>query len=94
MYRRAGIDCVRLKRPIVRELLPREDETDLIDLDALLLLQCLLHRQHLIFGLEVECLLATGERFDEDLIYRFVCVCVRGAKATCQLSARGEERYR
>lgn len=75
MYRRAGIDGVRLKRPIVRELLPRENETDLIDLDALLLLQCLLHRQYLIFGLEVECLLATGERFDEDLIYQFVCAC-------------------
>ena len=74
MYRRAGVDGVRLKCPIVRELLPREDETDLIDLNALLLLQCLLNRQHLIFGLEVECLLATGERFDEDLINRFVWV--------------------
>ncbi len=67
MYRRASIDGVRLQRPIVRELLPREDETDLIHLDALLLLQCLLHRQHLIFRLKVERLLAPGERLDEDL---------------------------
>jgi hypothetical protein len=70
MYRCASIDGVRLQRPIVRELLPREDKTDLIHLDALLLLQCLLHRQHLIFRLKVECLLAAGESFDEDLIYR------------------------
>jgi hypothetical protein len=70
VYRCAGIDSVRLQRPIVRKLLPGEDKTDLIHLDALLLLQCLLHRQHLIFRLKVECLLTPGESFDEDLIFR------------------------
>jgi hypothetical protein len=48
-------------------LFPREDETDLIHLDPLLLLQRLFYGKNLVFGLEVEGLLTPRERFNEDL---------------------------
>ena len=73
MYRRPCIDAIRFQRPIVRQLLPRKNETDLIDLNPLLLLQCLLHGEDLILGLEVEGLLSAGEGFDEYLVIWWWC---------------------
>ena len=43
------------------------DEADLLDLDALLLLEGLLDGQDLVLGLKVEGLLAAGEGLDENL---------------------------
>ncbi len=49
------------------QLLAGVDEADLLDLDALLLLEGLLDGQDLVLGLEVEGLLAAGEGLDENL---------------------------
>ena len=49
------------------QLLAGVDEADLLDLDALLLLEGLLNGQDLVLGLEVEGLLAAGEGLDENL---------------------------
>ena len=100
MYRRPCIDAIRFQRPIVRQLLPRKNETDLIDLNPLLLLQCLLHGEDLILGLEVEGLLSAGEGFDEYLSYMVwrwwrVVMLTRGeiiVAGGCQLSMRAEGR--
>lgn len=67
MYRRPSIDTVRLQRPIIRELLPRKDETNLIHLNPLFFLECLLYGEDLIFWFKVEGLFTAGEGFDEDL---------------------------
>lgn len=56
-----------LERLVVRELLSREDELDLVDLDAFLFLERLLDGEDLILGLEVEGLFAAGQCFDKDL---------------------------
>lgn len=59
------------------QLLARVDETDLLDLDSLLLLEGLLDGQNLVLGLKVEGLFAAGEGLDENLW----CGCRRGAKS-------------
>lgn len=57
MYRRPSIDTIGFQWPIIRKLFPRKDETDLIYLDPLFFLKCLLYGKDLIFGFEVEGLL-------------------------------------
>lgn len=57
MYRRPSIDTIGFQWPIIRKLFPRKDETDLIYLNPLLFLKCLLYGKDLIFGFEVEGLL-------------------------------------
>ena len=49
------------------QLLAGVDESDLLDLDTLLLLQGLLDGEDLVLGLKVEGLLAAGEGLDENL---------------------------
>lgn len=68
MYRRPSIDTVRLQWSIIRELLPRKDETDLIHLDPLFFLECLLYGEDLVFWFKVEGLFTTCEGFDKDLL--------------------------
>ena len=65
--RAAGLDVVELERLVVRELLARVDQADLVDLDALLLLELALDLQDLVGGLEGHGLLAARQRLDEDL---------------------------
>jgi hypothetical protein len=60
-------DVVALEGLVVRQLLPAVDELDLVDLDPLLLLEGLLHRQHLVVRLEVQGLLPAGEGLDVNL---------------------------
>ena len=43
------------------------NETNLVDLNALLFLQCLLDGQYLVVGLKVEGLLAARKSLDKDL---------------------------
>ena len=71
--RAAGLDVVELERLVVRELLARVDQADLVDLDALFLLQLALDLQHLVGGLEGHGLLAARQRLDEDLRGRAAC---------------------
>ena len=68
MYRRPSIDTIRLQWSIIRELLPRKDETDLIHLDPLFFLECLLYGEDLVLWLEVEGLFTPCEGFDKDLV--------------------------
>ena len=68
MYSGTSLDIIRLQSFFIIELLPREDEPNLIHLYALLFLQLLLHSQHLLFWFEIEGLLAARERLDEDLV--------------------------
>lgn len=49
------------------QLLAGVDESDLLDLDTLLLLEGLLDGEDLVLGLKVEGLLAAGEGLDENL---------------------------
>ena len=65
--RAAGLDVVELERLVVRELLARVDQADLVDLDAFLLLELPLDLQDLVGGLEGHGLLAARQRLDEDL---------------------------
>lgn len=67
MDRGAGGNVVGVEGLIVGKLLAGVDEADLLDLDALLLLEGLLDGQDLVLGLEVEGLLAAGEGLDENL---------------------------
>ena len=64
MYSGTSLDIIRLQSFFIIELLPREDEPNLIHLYALLFLQLLLHSQHLLFWFEIEGLLAARERLD------------------------------
>ena len=65
--RAAGLDVVELERLVVRELLARVDQADLVDLDAFLFLELPLDLQDLVGGLEGHGLLAARQRLDEDL---------------------------
>ena len=56
-------------RRMYLQLLPCVDKSDLVDLDAFLLLQRLLHCLHFLLWLKVEGLLAAGQCL-------CVCVCV------------------
>ena len=78
------LDVVELERLVVRELLARVDQADLVDLDALLLLELPLDLQHLVGRLEGHGLLAARQRLDEDL-------CVGGVRLRCT-RARGVYR--
>ena len=55
------------QRALVAHLLAAVDETDLLNLDALLLLQGLLHVPRGVVRLEVEVGFPSGQRLDEDL---------------------------
>ena len=61
------LDVVELERLVVRELLARVDQADLVDLDAFLFLELPLDLQDLVGGLEGHGLLAARQRLDEDL---------------------------
>ena len=65
--RAAGLDVVELERLVVRELLARVDQADLVHLDALFFLELALDLQDLVGGLEGHGLLAARQRLDEDL---------------------------
>ena len=65
--RAAGLDVVELERLVVRELLARVDQADLVYLNTLLLLELALDLQDLVGGLEGHGLLAARQRLDEDL---------------------------
>jgi hypothetical protein len=67
MDRSSRTDIVGLQGFVVRQLLSRMDQSNLVDLDTLLFLQGLLHRQHLVFWLEIEGLFTAGQSFDENL---------------------------
>ena len=67
MYDCAGTNTMRACKTNNSQLLARVDEADLLDLDTLLLLECLLDGQDLVLGLKVEGLLAAGEGLDENL---------------------------
>ena len=97
--RAAGLDVVELERLVVRELLARVDQADLVDLNALLLLELPLDLQHLVGGLEGHGLLAARQRLDEDLrvIFEFIGrevgareagSCVRAVRDPLSLCAR------
>ena len=43
------------------------EQSNLVDLDTLLFLQGLLHREHLVFWREIEGLFTAGQSFDENL---------------------------
>lgn len=64
----------QIRRNRHSQLLPRKNKTDLINLNPLLLLKCLLYGQDLILGFKVEGLLSACESFDEDLclVFRIV----------------------
>ena len=81
MDRAPRLDVVELERLVVRELLARVDQADLVDLDALLFLELALDLQDLVRGLEGHGLLAARQRLDEDL-------CVGGVRLRCT-RARG-----
>ena len=68
MYSGTSLDIIRLQSLVIIELLPRENEPNLVHLYALLFLQLLLHGQNLLLWFEVEGLLAARERLDEDLL--------------------------
>ena len=101
--RAAGLDVVELERLVVRELLARVDQADLVDLDALLLLQLALDLQDLVGGLEGHGLLAARQRLDEDLRGRrreaTARACTRSAgaggdpRATLSLRARSSRAF-
>ena len=103
MDRAAGLDVVELERLVVRELLARVDQADLVDLNALLLLQLALDLQDLVGGLEGHGLLAARQRLDEDLRgggvrQGFILVRAGGGarvpRVTLSLSARVLTRLR
>ena len=62
------------------QLLAGVDESDLLDLDTLLLLEGLLDGEDLVLGLKVEGLLAAGEGLDENLQGVVVMGQHRGAR--------------
>ena len=99
MDRAAGLDVVELERLVVRELLARVDQADLVDLDPFFFLELPLDLQHLVGRLEGHGLLAARQRLDEDLrviielIGREVGAreagsCVRAVRDPLSLSAR------
>ena len=104
MDRAPRLDVVELERLVVRELLARVDQADLVDLDPFLFLELPLDLQDLVGGLEGHGLLAARQRLDEDLrvIFQLIGrevgrarrarVCV--PRVTLSLSARVLTRLR
>ena len=68
MYSGTSLDIIRLQSLVIIELLPRENEPNLVHLYALLFLQLLLHGQNLLLWFEIEGLLAARECLDEYLL--------------------------
>ena len=60
----AGLHVVVRQRLVVRHLLARIDEADLVRLDALFFLELALHHGHRVGVVEVELRLAACQRFD------------------------------
>jgi len=70
MYSGTSLDIIRLQSLVIIELLPRENEPNLVHLYALLFLQLLLHGQNLLLWFEIEGLLAARECLDEYLLVK------------------------
>ena len=64
MYHTTRRDLIFLQSLFVGHLLASENETNLIDLNALALLQCILDLGYLGRGFKVERLLATSQSLD------------------------------
>jgi hypothetical protein len=65
--RSTGRNVVGFQCLVVRKLFARVNESNLIDLNALFLLQRLLDCQYLVLGFKAKSLLASSEGLDKDL---------------------------